>query len=745
MKFFQALGKWPLLRLTPSAQQIIWWAGLGLWVAVSIAWGISYYGYHHQESNRYFLYFYGLSIFWIFLRGHPVWPSRRTWGFIGLVALLYAALHLPIFHHAPWNENGLFDDAAWDIYLLKKNLFTQPWQTLYYDHIGGIAREYLFHYFMAVWLKVFGYSIKAFNYGLLFLGAWTVIFAALTVRIFWRSKLAFLAAVTMTLLPFHYAHQFIGHRYAIALPLLAAAIYFFVQANKQNESWYMKWFAVLLGLVIMSSIMGRQALYAAVVVGGLRCLQGLILRRPLCGRPRGLLSFCYRYRGYFMVAGIVLVVLLPHLLYIIQWPHYYFRREFGLIGDFFSEKRSPLISFFKTWLMLFCPCLGRSNYARFSLDVALMPYSLCALWGLGLFYLARFRQYWIIALNFIPILGSWVAGPYDFRFYFAVPAWFIALGMGLGALLRLGARLRAYLGPWPTTKSFGVLFLGLAGAAILLAIAPYGNRPLELYLPRRFYEHFAVWLLLGGIFLGWASRNLRPPALGGEAWAGISLRRALREGLLKNLAVLKWQYAAVLGVLLLWGTGLLDNTWQLLKVRQHPQEIFLMEHAEVGRARIMQDIIEGAAVPSPRLHRPHELKTRLKPTGSYFGVCSRSFGVVHLFLEQQNLPYDIFRFCQMPITLFEWHQLWNFNVSFWKSLNPMLAAEYVFMWDYTRHSRDMYKHLKALHPPGTLKMILRSWEGTKLQVFYLKMTQQEFVQWQQYLSNRIPLTAKDRP
>jgi hypothetical protein len=50
-----------------------------------------------------------------------------------------------------------------------------------------------------------------------------------------------------------------------------------------------------------------------------------------------------------------------------------------------------------------------------------------------------------------------------------------------------------------------------------------------------------------------------------------------------------------------------------------------------------------------------------------------------------------------------------------------------------------------LHPPGTLKMILRSWEGTKLQVFYLKMTQQEFVQWQQYLSNRIPLTAKDRP
>jgi len=39
------------------------------------------------------------------------------------VLVLFFSSHLINFSIAPWNQNGLFDDAAWDIYFAKNHIF----------------------------------------------------------------------------------------------------------------------------------------------------------------------------------------------------------------------------------------------------------------------------------------------------------------------------------------------------------------------------------------------------------------------------------------------------------------------------------------------------------------------------------------------------------------------------------------------------------------------------------------------
>jgi hypothetical protein len=245
---------------------------------------------------------------------------------------------------------------------------------------------------------------------------------------------------------------------------------------------------------------------------------------------------------------------------------------------------------------------------------------------------------------------------------------------------------------------------------IFLLIGPFGRRPLSMYISRYLYEIMAVVLIVVGLVWAWSVFAKRTnPTLG------------------------RWQYLAAFGIVLLGGGGLIDSTFVILYLRHHPHDFYLMEHYEIGRARMMQDILEGRENPSPQKHRPHELRLELTPAPSYFGVCSMSFGVVHLFMDQHRLPYDLFRFCPAPTTILSWEKLWQNHVTFWLSLNTSLAPTYVFMWDYMRTTRDLYDFLKKAHPPGTLRMITRRGEGHKLKVFYLKMTAAELQKWQKKL------------
>jgi len=685
-----------------------WWAlGLLLLLTVTLYGGINYYAWE-RPSNEIFIAGYLLSIIWVFLKTHPQRPSRATAGFIGAVVLIYLALHLPIFDHASWNANGLFDDAAWDIYLIRQKLLTLPWQTLRYDPIGNIVREYLFHSFMAGWLGIFGYTIKAFNYGLLFLGGLTVIFAALAVRLFFKDQVAWGAAVLMTLLPFHYVHQFLGHRYAIAPPLLAMAIYFFFmgqQAAVRFKGWYFCWTAVCLGLLTMSSIMGRQALYAALVVGVWHLGRGIYRWRQ--GKTRR--SAGHSGRWYILMGAVLGLVLAPHLLYMGLREFPYLGHEQELIHNFLQDPHWWTEHLYQIWQMVFSPVIGCRPYVRFAFDTALMPYFFCPLWGLGLYGLLRRRQYWPVALNWIPLLGAYVARPYDFRCFLAVPAWFITLGIGWGDLLAYGRQWPARLGRWPRTAAFKieVISIGILGL-VLLMVPLVVRKPLAL---RHIYASLAVILLGGGLYLGW------------------SLGRAISFSVL----TMRRQYLGLIGLGLLVGGGLLESSYLLLSLRQRPSAVFAFAHFSVGRARMMQDLMDDRR-PSAQGHRADELFFTLKHPAHYVGVCSLAYGIVHLYLEQAVKSHDIFKMCPGPLSLTPPAKIWQANRQFWLELDPTKATSYLFMWDALPETKFLYTFLTQLRPPGILKVVSSKLEGKELKVFYLKMLRGEFQQWQRRLT-----------
>src|SRR5207249_1871373 len=97
-----------------------------------------------------------------------LWDDKRFLRVFVILALLFVVTHIWNFKTTPWNQNGLFDDAAWDIYFAKKYIFThEPFQTAVSE---GIARETIFHYYITFFFVLFGYNLLVFNVALLILG-----------------------------------------------------------------------------------------------------------------------------------------------------------------------------------------------------------------------------------------------------------------------------------------------------------------------------------------------------------------------------------------------------------------------------------------------------------------------------------------------------------------------------------------------------------------------------------------------
>ena len=126
-------------------------------------------------------------------------------------------------------------------------------------------------------------------------------------------------------------------------------------------------------------------------------------------------------------------------------------------------------------------------------------------------------------------------------------------------------------------------------------------------------------------------------------------------------------------------------------------------------------------------------------------ICSKSYGVIHLFLEQPDAKYDMFALCQIPMTVFSWQELWEKNRQFWLALNPEMAKEYVFMWDGYPSTKPLWEFIAKQAPRGKLKLYTSRFEGQELKVFVLRLTAKEFQQWQHYLAKQQPLKIPRDP
>ncbi len=199
-----------------------------------------------------------------------------------IVTVIYFFTHFYNFNNAPWNTYGLFDDGAWDIFDARKMCFTSKrFELIFWDeNIGLISRELVFHYFMTVLFKIFGYNLLVFNVGLIFLGFITVLFTTLTAYELKKDPvLAGAAGIFLNFMPLNFTQVYMGHRYAICGPLLMISFYFIVRAFKRNSLLAAVAGGVFAGLTMESAIMGKQYIYGLIASGVVVLIYLLIKKR----------------------------------------------------------------------------------------------------------------------------------------------------------------------------------------------------------------------------------------------------------------------------------------------------------------------------------------------------------------------------------------------------------------------------------------------------------------------------------
>ena len=347
-------------------------------------------------------------------------------GTVLLVLPLYLITHLWNYASAPWNSNGLFDDAAWDIYFARTHAFAGPFQAAFFDQVGLISRETVFHYYITACFRVFGYNLLVFNGALLVLGFVTVAFTTLTVRRLFRTPaITIAAALLMNFLPLHYLQVFVGHRYAIAAPLMMVSLYLLYSGFQDRSPFRLSLSALFAALCLDSAIMGKQfilGLAAAAVV-----LLVIDRKRWASAETRAL---AMAWIGGFLIAAT------PLLVYVVFNRDQYFGHEQGLLTDF----ASLYINQGYAGIQPFVDQLGElffdgDTFRRLWLhDFPLVPPAYWLLLLPGLLIALRRRRIEIALLAVIPVGSAFLSGAYDFRVLLAAPIWVIAMTYALDAI-----------------------------------------------------------------------------------------------------------------------------------------------------------------------------------------------------------------------------------------------------------------------------------------------------------------------
>ena len=403
------------------------WRG---WAAISFCF-LAYLGslLHYNGSlpgNRFSWVFLLLSVYLLLRFSYlnhikNATKSEVDYDFYKLIALavfIYFAGHLHNWDSAPWNNFGLFDDAAWDIYFLKdKVLGEAPFQTIYFDNIGGISREALFHYYTALFFTFSGYNLQAFNFALLVLGFLSVLYITLSVYELTKSiKIAIFALLFAAFYPLIYTQTFQGHRYAIVPPLITMAYYYALLAYRRKSLF----FAVLTGLftsiAIQGGVAGKQFLLAGVMS---LALFAFIYKRDSQENQKYTITLAMLLA--FLIASI------PLLMYVKFNADIYSVRESGLLKEFFDKLRNQGISGIDSYWQSFSRLFFAENAGerQFMGDYRPRPTAMAPAFIIGIFFAFIKKRYELIIFALLPIFSAFIAGSYDFRIGHAAPFFII--------------------------------------------------------------------------------------------------------------------------------------------------------------------------------------------------------------------------------------------------------------------------------------------------------------------------------
>lgn len=345
-------------------------------------------------------------------------------------AVVYFVSHLINYNNAPWNNYGLFDDAAWDIFFKNNHVLSgKPYQAAFFDNVGSISRETTFHYYIGIMFRLFGENLFVFNMALIILGYITVIFTAkLANKMFKNVLITIVTFLLLNFYPLHYMHVFSGHRYVMAMPLMMVSLYFIYTAYKQKSIPRAMAGALFAALCLDSAIMGKQYIYA---LAASALLLLLTERKTALGTVS--ISTTVIASGFFMIAA------MPLMIYIVFNPDLYNIREGNLLAEFFEKLQADALYTTKEYLdrakeVFF----AAHSYDRWFLpDSIPIPYFWYPLIIAGLVFSFIKKRYEILFISLIPVAASLISGCIDIRLLLAAPAWILSISVLLSGVFSI--------------------------------------------------------------------------------------------------------------------------------------------------------------------------------------------------------------------------------------------------------------------------------------------------------------------
>ncbi|WP_331921699.1 hypothetical protein [Pseudobacteroides sp.] len=412
-----------------------------------------------------------------------IFKSKRLILYVVLTCGFFIT-HLWNFSNLPWSDKGLFDDGAWDIYFAKNHIFTdQPFQAAFFDKVGLISREVVFHYYITFFFKLFGYNLLIFNIALTVLGYITFLFTTLMAEKLFNNKfVTIFAAVVLNFLPIHFMHMYAGHRYAIAAPMIMASLYFTYTGFSMKRRTRLVGGALLAALAVDSAVMGKQYLYG-LILGSIimavfhwkEVMKGEILKRVL------------------LYSVSLIICIMPLIMYVIFNP-VYFEHEKKMTNEFISSlnidtEEEGAVAYVKLPFALISSSLGLSEpteqykvytdrflktfiYKETTGEKWFIPNFTAipaAYWFLiipGIIVALGRRYYHIVLLAVIPAAGAFIAGCADYRVLHGAPFWVLLIACAFSMSFRINDnhKLKKY--------KLGYIVLSLCIVVTLLGLYP---------------------------------------------------------------------------------------------------------------------------------------------------------------------------------------------------------------------------------------------------------------------------------
>jgi hypothetical protein len=348
--------------------------------------------------------------------------------------LFFVVAHLWDFRTAPWNGDGLFEDASVDLLMLKTHVISRPFQAAWFHFYGPIEHETLFHYYLWPWLHLFGYNILTNEAALLGLWCTVFLFTLLLADLFFQSYVVTsVIALVFTFLPFAFIYTFVGYHYVMAVPLCVASLYFLRLGFKTDSSFCLAMGGIAAGLCLGSSMLGKQYILA---------LLGFVVLCAVFDRKR--LKQAINTRRVFTVIYGFAAGAMPILAYIVFNRRDYAYHNSPYWHSFLQAVRghpSPNdLTYYVTQLWrLFFSVPGPRLFLGDVLPIPL-PYYFFLLPGIVLALLKK--RFEIVLLGTIPVVAAFISGGgvIEHRLLLAIPFWIILMSFSFAGVLNLNMR-----------------------------------------------------------------------------------------------------------------------------------------------------------------------------------------------------------------------------------------------------------------------------------------------------------------